>query len=78
MKFKLHDVVTIIEHANDDMPMVVIANGVDGNDWVLLSGNQFILVDECDMCYWHDRLLYKTEEIELNKKKSIKNLWGLL
>lgn len=32
MKFKLHDVVTVIGYANDNIPMVVIANGIDGND----------------------------------------------
>lgn len=78
MKFKLHDVVTVIGNANDNIPMVVIANGIDGNDWVLLSGNQLILADECNMCYWYERYRYRTKEVKQDKTKSIKNLWGLL
>lgn len=78
MKFKLHDIVTLKSHANDSIPMVVVACGVDGYDWVLLSGNQLIKVNEVNICQWYDRFSYITEEVKLNKKKSIKNLWGLL
>lgn len=78
MKFKLHDIVTLKSYANDDMPMVVISKGINFTDWVLLSGNLLIDADEKDMCGWNDRFFYKTEEVKLNKNKSIKNLWGLL
>lgn len=78
MKFKLHDIVTTIGNAGDDIPMVVIAKGVDGSDWVLLSGTLLILADEENMCHWGDRHKYVTEVKTANKKKQIKNLWGLL
>lgn len=84
MKFKLHDIVTTIGNAGDDIPMVVIAKGVDGADWVLLSGvelspgTRFALADEDEMCLWEDRYKYVTEDKTTEKEKSIKNLWGLL
>lgn len=78
MKFKLHDIVTTIGYAGADMPMVVIAKGIEGSDWILLSGSFLVLADEENMCYWEDRHKYATEVKTTDKKKSIKNLWGLL
>lgn len=78
MRFKLHDVVTLIGHANDDMPMVVIAKGVEGSDWILLSGTLLVSANEDDMCYWCDRHKYTTEKQTTEKKRTIRNLWGLL
>lgn len=61
MKFKLHDVVTLKKHADEDAPMVIIANGFDGRDWLLICGGLLIKADECDICLWKDRDNYKTK-----------------